>query len=180
MGKKVDKMQAIFVACRHSEARFFIRSLLGKLRIGLAEQSLLHAIAQACALTPPNQKEYPPKVLQAIRGESSVKQRVDEVALIVKTTYCQCPNYDRIVSVLLDGGVDCLLDECKMTPGTPLKPMLAHPTKGVGEVLERFDGLKFTCEFKYDGERAQVSLQYIFQNCKKICAPITLHIYINV
>ncbi|XP_049537385.1 DNA ligase 1 isoform X2 [Anopheles darlingi] len=160
MTKKMDKIQAMFVACRHSESRFIIRSLAGKLRIGLAEQSLLQALAQACALTPPEMAGGESPIIDALakEPEAKVKARVDEIALTLKTVYCQCPNYNQIVPVLLQYGVGEVLERCPMLPGTPLKPMLAHPTKGVQEVLQRFDGLEFTCEWKYDGERAQIHL----------------------
>lgn len=84
---KVDKIQGIFVACRHSEARYFIRSLLGKLRIGLAEQSVLQALALACTLTPPDQQGTSAQRLFAVKGEAAIKSRLEEVSLIIKTTY---------------------------------------------------------------------------------------------
>ncbi|XP_053390607.1 DNA ligase 1-like [Mercenaria mercenaria] len=159
MSKKIDKIKGMFVACRQSEARYLIRSLGGKLRIGLAEQSVLTALGNAIFLTPPGQ-EYPPEVLNAGKGMSSdtLKQKMEETALVIKTTYCECPNYGAIVPCLLEHGIEELPKRCKLTPGIPLKPMLAHPTKGISEVLARFENNDFTCEYKYDGERAQIHL----------------------
>ncbi|XP_013776200.1 DNA ligase 1-like isoform X2 [Limulus polyphemus] len=159
MTKKMDKIQGLFVACRHSEARYLIRSLGGKLRIGLAEQSVLSALAQAVVLTPPAQS-YPPEVIDLSKNLSAenLKKKLEEGTLILKTVYCECPNYNMIIPVILKEGLEALPDRCRLTPGVPLKPMLAHPTKGIEEVLKRFENAKFTCEYKYDGERAQIHL----------------------
>uniref|UniRef100_A0A8C5PCT0 DNA ligase n=1 Tax=Leptobrachium leishanense TaxID=445787 RepID=A0A8C5PCT0_9ANUR len=160
MNKKIDIIKGLFVACRHSEARFITRSLGGKLRIGLAEQSVISAVAQAVCLTPPCQV-YPPSVLDAGKGMSSEARKawIDEKAMILKQTFCELPNYDIIIPVLLEHGIENLPNYCRLTPGVPLKPMLAHPTKGIEEVLKRFDEASFTCEYKYDGERAQIHMR---------------------
>lgn len=66
------------------------------------------------------------------------------------------PSYEVIVPAMLEHGIVNLEDNCKLQPGVPLKPMLAKPTKSITEVLDRFEGKDFTCEYKYDGERAQI------------------------
>jgi hypothetical protein len=78
-----------------------------------------------------------------------------------------------IIPALLQHPIEELADHCKMTPGIPLKPMLAHPTKALTEILDRFENRKFTCEFKYDGERTQV------RNLSDIGIAIILLIYTN-
>ena len=70
--------------------------------------------------------------------------------------FSELPSYDAIIPAVLENGIMKLPESCKLQPGVPLKPMLAKPTKAITEVLDRFEGQKFTCEYKYDGERAQI------------------------
>ena len=41
---------------------------------------------------------------------------------------------------------------------SPIEPTCIPPYSWVSEVLQRFSDVEFTCEYKYDGERAQIHL----------------------
>ncbi|KAF4466403.1 DNA ligase 1 [Fusarium albosuccineum] len=133
-----------------SEAKFIIRFLEGKLRLGLAEKTVLVSLAQAVVYHEADSKGKAPSTSDVEKGES-----------ILKTVYRQAfffsfESYDAIIPAILEHGIMKLRENCKLRPGVPLKPMLAKPTKAITEVLDRFEGQKFTCEYKYDGERAQI------------------------
>jgi DNA ligase-1 len=80
----------------------------------------------------------------------------DDLLILFLDNCSECPNYDTLVKAFLEVGINGLQERCKLTPGIPPRPMLAQPTKGAADILQRFEGIKFTCEYKYDGERAQV------------------------
>lgn len=161
--KKVEKVQSLLVACRECEARYIVRSLSGKLRIGLAEQSLLVALARAFVIV----EKYLKKGKSFNTDGDKFKSEIEDATEEVKSAYNRMPNYDNLCTVLLAKGIEGLQDGCQSMISVPLKPMLAQPSKGTEEVLKKFSDHKFTCEFKYDGERAQVHMSnsgktYIF------------------
>ncbi|KAK9462887.1 ATP-dependent DNA ligase [Lipomyces oligophaga] len=144
--RKIGIINRMLAACETgNEAKFLIRSLEGKLRIRLAEKTVITALAQALIT---REAEKSKKKLTA--------QHVAEAEAVLKEVYSQVPSYDLIVPAAVEYGIIELPNWVKLTPGVPLKPMLAKPTKSITEVLDRFNEEKFTCEYKYDGERAQI------------------------
>ena len=50
-------------------------------------------------------------------SEEKKTRKAAESVLIVKQVYSEIPNYDKIVPVLLEHGVENLSKYCKLTPG---------------------------------------------------------------
>jgi DNA ligase-1 len=86
------------------------------------------------------------------------EKRLEAAVAILKKAYSELPSYEAVLNACLTVPLEELHKKCTLTPGIPVAPMLAKPTKSIQEVLKRLNGLWFTCEYKYDGERAQVHL----------------------
>ncbi|KAH8731090.1 hypothetical protein GQ44DRAFT_767650 [Phaeosphaeriaceae sp. PMI808] len=128
-----------------SESKYIVRTLEGKLRLGLAERTVVVALAHAMIFHEMSQEGKTPSTTDLTTAEA-----------MLKTVYSELPSYEVIVPAMLEHGILKLRENCRLQPGVPLKPMLAKPTKSITEVLDRFEGKDFTCEYKYDGERAQI------------------------
>jgi len=160
---KQQIIEKMIVAASGAEAKYLIRGLQAKLRIGLAEQTVLTSLAHAlCDFHCAAQKLIDPKEVKWSSDSADVKEKA---VGILKQVYCELPIYEEIlVHSLKSTSVgemwyDVLRKACTIRAGVPLKPMLAKPTNGVSQVLDRFQDIAFTCEYKYDGERAQIHME---------------------
>ena len=138
------------------EVKYIVRIVQKSLKIGASELTMQSALARAAALTPPNQA-FPPRILKA-----DITSSEDIIEDSLTKAINECPDYDKVISALLNyspgSKITDVLAECRICPGTPMKPMLAQPTKGIQEILKRFTDIEFTCEYKYDGMRAQIHI----------------------
>lgn len=166
--KKLEKIQSLLVGAKGCETQFIVRSLQGKLRIGLGEETVLASLAHAVLIHQHNRKR---KENQAARPQKKPPKmkippplELKQAEETLKMVYCELPVYDDIVKTLLQTCKDSdnpfleLHKYCHLTPGIPVRPMLSKAAKGYAEIFERFKDTRFICEYKYDGERAQIHM----------------------
>ncbi|KAL8781158.1 MAG: hypothetical protein Q9213_006126 [Squamulea squamosa] len=141
------------------ESRYLVRTLSQHLRIGAVKTTMLIALSRAILISKP-----PGAAFETKKREDLAKLKKEALAEtyargeeLVKACFARRPNYNDLVPSLLEVGIsEELLVRCGLALHIPLRPMLGSITRDLGEMLTKLQGRDFSCEYKYDGQRAQV------------------------
>ncbi|MCD6369392.1 MAG: ATP-dependent DNA ligase [Thermoproteales archaeon] len=126
---KISLLTGLLKDASPKEAKYIVRTIIGKLRLGIADMTILDALAIAYG------------------GLKSYREYIERV-------YNIHPDLGYIAKVLATEGLDGLR-KIKITVGVPLQPMLAERLNDPTEILSKMNG-ECLAEFKYDGERMQI------------------------
>ncbi|KAK4196009.1 putative DNA ligase 1 [Triangularia verruculosa] len=141
------------------ESRYIVRTLCQHLRIGAVKTTMLIALSRAFLLSKPPGADFQtrePSELAKLKKEdlTEIWTRGEE---LVKASFARHPDYNDLVPVLLEIGISHELPiRCGLNLHIPLRPMLGSITRDLNEMLTKLQGRDFACEYKYDGQRAQV------------------------
>ncbi|XP_060193052.1 DNA ligase 6 isoform X2 [Lycium barbarum] len=144
--RKKSLIVKLMCSCREKEMKFLVRTLVRNLRIGAMMRTVLPALAQAVVF---NSTPYEGLV-------ENLKECLQQLSADVVEAYNILPSLDVLVPSLMEKGIEFSSNTLSMAPGIPIKPMLAKITNGAPQVLKLFQNKAFTCEYKYDGQRAQI------------------------
>ena len=114
------------------ESKFILKILLGTLRLGIAENTVMDALAIA------------------FTGKKENRE-------IIENAYNVSSDLGKVAEVISTGGVS-EIEKFQIKLFSPIRPMLADRIKSGEETVEKFQE-KFAAEYKLDGERAQIHKQ---------------------
>ncbi|KAJ5648435.1 hypothetical protein N7490_004807 [Penicillium lividum] len=139
------------------ESRYIVRTLVQNLRIGAVKTTMLIALARAFLYSKPAGAEFTIHPDLARLKKEELSELYTNAEEIVKASYARHPDYNDLVPCLQEIGVtEELLLRCGLVLHIPLRPMLGSITRDLSEMLTKLQGREFSCEYKYDGQRAQV------------------------
>ncbi|KAG5535352.1 hypothetical protein RHGRI_023200 [Rhododendron griersonianum] len=144
--RKKSLIVSLMRSCREKEMKFLVRTLVRNLRIGAMMRTVLPSLAQAVVMNASLHE----------RTVENLKEQLQCLSAAMIESYNILPNLDLLVPCLLEKGIAFSSVTLRMVPGIPIKPMLAKITNGIPQVLKNFQNKAFTCEYKYDGQRAQI------------------------
>ena len=111
------------------EAKFVLKILLGTLRLGVAENTVMDALAIA------------------FTGKKENKERIENA-------YNVSSDLGKVSQMVATNGIDGI-KKFKISLFSPIRPMLADRVKSEKEAIKKMPEL-FSAEYKLDGERVQI------------------------
>lgn len=127
------------------EARYLVRFLVGKLRLGVADMTLLDGAAIAYA---------EPDALEV--GDDGLPRPPTELREALERAYNLTSDIGSVLELARTDGLEAL-EAVHITPGNPVRPMLAERVSDAEEIFENV-GAPALAEYKYDGLRLQAHL----------------------
>ena len=129
MEMKVQILSGLLASSQPKEAKYILRIVTGKMRLGVADMTILDA-------------------LSIVYGGGKETREIFERA------YNLSSDIGYVARVAALEGVEGV-KKFKITVGKPIRPMLAERLSSAEEILQKLDG-RCIAEYKYDGERMQI------------------------
>ena len=125
---KINTLASLLSDAKPNEAKYIVRTVTGRLRLGIADMTILDALAVA---------------FTGSKGARDVLERA----------YTKRPDLGFIAKELASNGIEAI-KSIRIQVGIPILPMLAERLSDPAEILEKLGG-SCLAEYKYDGERVQ-------------------------
>ena len=132
--KKLALITELLVSAKPEEARYIVRTILGELRVGVAEGLIRDAIVEAFLI-----KE----------GE----KKKEEMTELVDYAWNILSDFGEVAKIAREKGAEGLKN-VKIQVGRPIQVMLGLAAPSIEEVVKKFG--KIVAQYKYDGARCQI------------------------
>jgi DNA ligase-1 len=128
MDLKISFLAGLLSDASPKEAKYIIRTVTGSLRLGIADMTVLDALAIAFG------------------GGKETREHLER-------SYNISSDLGRVAKTVAEKGIESI-KKFEVSLGEPIRPMLAERLGSPTEILEKLGG-KCIAEYKYDGERIQ-------------------------
>jgi len=125
---KIGFLAGLLSDASPKEAKYIIRTVTGSLRLGIADMTVLDALAIAFG------------------GGKETREHLER-------SYNISSDLGRVAKTVAEEGIESI-KEFEVSLGEPIRPMLAERLGSPTEILEKLGG-RCVAEYKYDGERIQ-------------------------
>ena len=126
---KIKYISSLLNDATTNESKFILKILLGTLRLGIAENTLMDALAIA------------------FTGEKSNR-------VLIENAYNVSSDLGYVSEIVAKQGINGI-KKFEITIFNPIRPMLADRVKSEEDAIKKFQD-EFAAEYKLDGERAQI------------------------